>query len=161
MLTSGRTSFSLLWSGDFTGTEDPLGRGIQRLRSPGTIVLGALVGTAEFEGDILRARICKIENLLEKLLSLEDPQSEFCILRSCFSLPKLSFALRTVDTSSHTLLLHRFDDSIRRAFEGIIGAPLGDSQVLQASLPVSMGGYWFETGRTTWICSVFHKRKNG
>ena len=79
VLTSGRTSFSLLWSGDFTGTEDPLGRGIQRLRSPGTIVLGALVGTAEFEGDILRARICKIENLLEKLLSLEDPQSEFCI----------------------------------------------------------------------------------
>ena len=78
VLTSGRTSFSLLWSGDSTGTEDPLGRGIQRLRSPGTIVLGALVGTAEFEGDILRA-ICKIENLLEKLLSLEDPQSEFCI----------------------------------------------------------------------------------
>ena len=75
----------------------PSGQGVRRLESPVTVMLGAPIGTVEFEHEILQARIGKIEGVLVKLASLEDPHEEFALLRTYFSLPKLSYALRTVD----------------------------------------------------------------
>ena len=43
-----------------------------------------------FEEDVIVEKIDDTEMLMEKLSTLEDPHSEYTLLRSCFSLPKLS-----------------------------------------------------------------------
>ena len=108
---------SLVWSSQFkSGDLDPLGRGVRRHESPGTVMLGAPIGTVEFEREILQARIGKIEGVLAELASLEDPHDEFALLRTGFSLPKL-YALRKVNPARHSDILTRFDESIRASLE--------------------------------------------
>ena len=106
----------------------------------GIIVLGSPVGSIAFEENILAARIEKNNTILDKLHNIEDPQIEYGLLRSCFSMPKLSFALRATNFKHHPLLLEKFDDGIRRAMEEVVGAPLDDAAYIQASLPINMGG---------------------
>ena len=132
---------SLVWSEKFEANDvNPLQRGVKRLLSAGTVLLGAPIGSSQFEGEVLEARVTKVEGLLGKLPMLEDPHGEFTLLRSCFSLPKLSFALRTVDPTQHLLILERFDMGIRKSLEAILGTPLAYAQYQQSTLPVSMGG---------------------
>ena len=77
---------------------------------------------------------------MELLPLLKDPHSEFVLLRSCFSLPKIMFMLRAVNTTDHQEQLSKFDSIIRGALSRILGATLTDDQWAQASLPVAMGG---------------------
>ena len=94
--------------------------------------MGAPIGSPQFEAEVLQARVVKVEGLLgNKLSTLEDPHGEFTLLRACFSLPKLSFALRTVDPTQHLVLLERFDMGVRKSLEAILGAPLSDTQYQQ------------------------------
>ena len=81
-----------------------------------------------------------IQQLLENLHHLNDPHIEYSLLRSCFSLPKFGYSLRTVDTSQHQEVMQTFDTAVRSALEAILGAPLSPPQWDQASLPISMGG---------------------
>ena len=120
--------------------KDPISRGIKFFRSPGIIVLGAPVGTVTFEKEALEARILSVEKILDLLPNLEDPHGEYCLLRSCFSLPKITFSLRTIDPSNHMDILARFDYAIGKSIETTLGAPLPYPQQIQTSYPVSMGG---------------------
>jgi hypothetical protein len=87
---------------------DPLERGIPRFRKEGIKLLGAPVGSQDFMEEVLKDRIIKLEALMDKLHLLEDPNTEYGILRKCFSLPKLSYTMRTVDPRpSLTRLLGR------------------------------------------------------
>ena len=72
---------------------------------------------------------------------------EYTLLKSCFSFPKIAFALRTTDTSNHLLFLDRFDKAVRDALEGILGSPLTPSQWQQASLPSALGGLGLRSAR--------------
>ena len=74
------------------------------------------------------------------LHEIGDLHIEFTLLKSCFSFPKFSFALRTVDTTQHKDILGRFDASVKAALEAILGVPLPQLQWDQASLPVALGG---------------------
>ena len=51
-------------------------------------LLGAPVGSQLFEREVLVDRISKLEALLEKLPTLEDPHTEYVLLKNCFGLPK-------------------------------------------------------------------------
>ena len=82
----------------------------------------------------------KIRDITNLLPLLEDSHTEFVLLRSCLSLPKISFLLRAVDTCSHTALLQEFDQVTRKALIRILGAPVSDRVWQQSKLPVSMGG---------------------
>ena len=73
---------------------------------------------------------------------------EYTLLRDCFAFPNFAFALCTTDTSNHQDLLERFDRAVRAALEGILGSPLTDSQWLQASLPISKGGFGLRLARS-------------
>ena len=57
------------------------------------------------------------------LPDIADPHTEFVILRSCVSLPKVMHALRSCDTTDHTDILQRFDNIIRVAASRIMGPP--------------------------------------
>ena len=89
--------------------DDPLGKGVPRVREGGIILLGAPVGSDDFVAAALQEKVNKVQRITSLLPDLQDPHVEFCLLRSCLSLPKLMFTLRTVDTSVHQHLLTQFD----------------------------------------------------
>ena len=71
---------------------------------------------------------------VEELLPLlKGPHTEFVLLRSCLSLPKIMFMLRAEQ-------LAEFDSIMRGALSRIFGSPLADEQWAQAYLPAAMGG---------------------
>ena len=119
---------------------DPLGRGVTRGEDRGFKLLGAPVGSWEFEKEVLEGRLAGVQQLLDKLHTLQDPHMEYTLLRSCFSFSKMAYSMRTVDVSQHEEFLVRFDQAVRGALEGILGAPLTPAQWTQASLPLAMGG---------------------
>ena len=120
--------------------KDPLGRGVPRADLRGFKLLGAPLGTEEFEANILEERLVSIRHLLDSLHHLDDPHMEYQLLKSCFSFPKVAFSLRTVDTSHHQQFRQSFDWAVRQALEAILGTPLTSLQWTQASLPVAKGG---------------------
>ena len=80
--------------------DDPLGLGILPVREDGFVHLGAPVGSGNFTHAAVKQRVEKVGALLEKLPDLEDPYSEFVLLRSCFSLLTKRSRLFLSDTSS-------------------------------------------------------------
>ena len=73
-------------------SRDPLDPGA-RVKVPGegeggVKVLGAPVGSCQFEAEVLQARVDGVGVVLEALPSMDDPHCELYLLRSCFSFPK-------------------------------------------------------------------------
>merc|ERR1712215_337616 len=54
---------------------------------------------------------------------------------------KIVYLLRTVDCTQHPAILSDFDERILLSLEQTIGCPLNESSRIQASIPVSMGGF--------------------
>ena len=130
-----------VWSKlDVTGDDDPLGKGVPRVRGLGITLLGAPLGHHGYEEEVIQEKVNKVQEITSLLPDLKDPHAEFCLLRSCLSLPKLMFILRTVDTTAHRHLLAQFDLTTREALSRILGVPLNDLQWRQAKLPVHLGG---------------------
>jgi hypothetical protein len=65
---------------------------------------------------------------------------ETALLRSCLSLPKISFTLRTCAPNLIHPALAAFDNIMRDSLEDLCGGPISDWSWLKASLPVSLGG---------------------
>ena len=120
--------------------EDPLGKGLVLVKEKGVVLLGAPLCSATFEAEMIQRKVEKVRDITASLPLLEDPHTEFVLLRSCLSLPKISFLLRAVDASQHALLLQDFDRITREALIRILGAPVDDRTWQQGKLPVSMGG---------------------
>ena len=119
---------------------DPCQRGLIRITDEGVVLLGAPLGSAAFVEGEVKKKVSKVEEVTEMLPLIEDSHTEYALLRSCLSLPKLSFLLRAVDTSDYAQHLQTFDRITREALTRILGTPIGDRSWLQAKLPVSMGG---------------------
>ena len=103
-------------------------------------MLGTPVGSRGFVREKVKEKVEKIRHITGKLPLLRDPHSEFVLLRSCLSLPKVMFLLRTLDLSDSVDLMQSFDQITRGALVNILGHPVTDIQWCQAKLPVSMGG---------------------
>ena len=132
---------STVWSSmDLCGHPDPLGKGIPLVRGLGVTVLGSPLGYNAFVREALEAKVRKVSETVALLPNVEDPQIEYVLLRACLSLPKLSFLLRTVDTSQYLDVLESFDQVQRNALCRILGTALSDQQWQQARLPLSCGG---------------------
>ena len=138
------TPKSVVWSSmDGLGDvdQDPLQRGIPKVKAgEGIVVLGAPVGYNAFVKEKLESRVEKVREVVQLLPLLQDPHTEFVLLRSCLSLPKIMFMLRAVNTLDYQEPLIEFDSIIRGALSHLLGSPLTDIQWAQASLPVAMGG---------------------
>ena len=120
--------------------EDPIHRGIPPASSQGFELLGAPIGNDHFMETSLNKRVDRIAEITDKLHLVDDPQAEFCLLRSCLSLPKFDYAARTTHPDLHSAPMNRFDSLIRESLGSVVGHCLDDKQWEQASLPVSMGG---------------------
>ena len=62
------------------------------------------------------------------------------MLRSCLSLPKMVFLLRTCASIHILTALHQFDSILRKALDSLVGGPLSEWSWHKASLPSSLGG---------------------
>jgi hypothetical protein len=113
---------------------------VTKVNGPGTVLLGAPLGTEDFVRSYLEEMVEKVQRITSLLPLLQDPQTEYCLLRSCLSLPKVMFSLRTVDTTAHQDVLKSYDQVTREGLARILGVPPTDMQWLQARLPVTMGG---------------------
>ena len=131
---------STLWCPDHPSPElDPLSLGIPRIQGPGIILLGSPLGSHNFVQEKISEKIEKIHELTQMLPYIKDPHSEFVLLRSCFSLPKVVFLMRSTDPTQHQDLWATFDDLIRDTLNNILGSSINDQQWAQAQLPVAMG----------------------
>ena len=119
---------------------DPLDRGIPLVIEDGIVLLGSPIGSIEFEKQAINKRIDKVREISEMLPRMKDAQSEYVLLRSCLSIPKIMFTLRTTNPFHHQDLWQRFDNITRETISMILGVPVNDGQWLQAQLPVSKGG---------------------
>ena len=112
--------------------KDPLCRNIKQIEEEGIKLLGAPIGSADFITRFISKRVDKIKSITAELPSLHQPHLEFVLLRSCLALPKISYLLRTTDTSQDQLLLQQFDSTTREALSRILGGPASDESWEQA-----------------------------
>jgi hypothetical protein len=133
---------SLVWCGPNSPPHpDPLERGIPRSDNRGIQLLGVPVGEPSFMTSGVDIRINFIAALLKSTFpKLEDPQIQFCLLRSCLSLPKFMYVLRTYSPSIMSPNYERFDQIQKKAFENLLGAHLTPYTWKQTSLPILLGG---------------------
>jgi hypothetical protein len=75
-----------------------------------------------------------------QLLLLQDPQIEFCLLRSCLSLPEFTYTLRICKPRSLEVCYKHFDHIQQLSLENIVGCSMDETTWFQSTLPVSMGG---------------------
>ena len=136
------TSKCALWCGREGPKEtDPLGIGILPIEGPGFVHLGAPVGSIHCVQGKAKEQVQKVQDLLLALPTLENAHGEFALLRSCFSLPKVCYLLRTCPPTL-SCLMHwsRFDSLMRDSMNRILGASLSDTAWVQSQLPVADGG---------------------
>ena len=88
--------------------------------SEGFVLLGSPIGSPFSESVILR-RVRKVETTLSCLPDLLDSQMETTLLRSCLSLPKVAFALRTCPPEYIANASKVFDSAIRASLSDITG----------------------------------------
>ena len=67
----------------------------ERMQGGGLVVLGAPVGTKEFVQEFIDDKITKVEVLLEKIKTLENPQVIGALIKQCVQGPKLAHLMRT------------------------------------------------------------------
>ena len=103
-------------------------------------LLGSPVGPPSFCESSVYGRVSKIQDMLVSLRDLHDSQMETSLLRSCLSLPKIAFTLRTCAPDFIRPALAAFDNTMREALSDLAGGPLSDWSWLKASLPSSLGG---------------------
>ena len=105
-------------------------------------MLGAPVGNLSFSQSTVSLKVKEIDNLFSKLGSLEDPQVELALLRSCFGIAKFGFILRTCDPATNGDVFASFDNAQCRALSNLTGSSIStsDPRWILASLPVSLGG---------------------
>jgi hypothetical protein len=112
------------------------------LLKKGFVLFKAPVGSPTFCVQVVNNRVGKCALLMDKLHTLENPQIQFGLLRSCFGFPKFAYCLRSCDPNTMKNAYEAFNEAQCRAVSDCIGAQIcvDDDKWLQTSLKVSMGG---------------------
>lgn len=108
--------------------------------SGGFCLLGSPIGPPAFCEQVLQERVSKIRKSLEVLSDMGDSHMQTTLLRSCLSLPKFAYSLRTCAPSLTSAPAAAFDTAVRECLESIVGGPVSEWSWLKASLPSSRGG---------------------
>ena len=125
-----------LWSFESMTKIDSL---IKRNCVDGIEILGAAIGSDAFVSSCLLKRVKKLEELLDNLAYVDDPQCALGILRFCLGAPKM-VSLRCNSSDESNKILRKFDSVQRATFEGILGVLLSDTSWDQACLPINKTG---------------------
>ena len=127
-----------LWSFESMTKIDNL---IKRNCVDGIEILGAAIGSEAFVSSCLLKRVKKLEELLDNLEYVDDPQCDLRILRFCLGAPKMVYSLRCNSPSDESnTILPKFDSVQRATIESILGVLLSDTSWDQACLPINKTG---------------------
>ena len=77
--------------------------------------------------------------MTERLITIDAHEALF-LLRNCFSMPKLTYFLRTAPCFLKKNILLEYDNSIRNSFKKILNIKLEEQAWNQCTLPVNLGG---------------------
>ena len=114
--------------------------------TPGVKVLEkenmTLLGAPIFKEAINHVLEPKLEQLalMAKRLNLIDAHDALFLLRNCFSIPKLTYFLRTAPCFLKKDILKKYDSIIKEALENILNVKLDDRAWDQCTLPIKLGG---------------------
>ena len=131
---------STVWFPHQVVGDDPLDRGVPSIKESGVELLGTPVGDQAFTEETIMKRFQKIQTITDTLPMLQDAHTEFALLRSCLSMPKIMYSLRTTDPTPLQDLWQEYDCMTREALQRIMGIQLNSTQWSQAQLPVTLGG---------------------
>lgn len=86
------------------------------------------------------------ENIFNKLkimfgrLKQLNSHTSYCLLKTCFGIPKLTYLIRTTPAWKFKNFIATFDNEIKNTLESILNIHLTDQQWTQASLSIAFGG---------------------
>src|SRR6218665_2427761 len=109
-----------------------------RINTDFICLLGAPLSTGSALKITLDARVDELNRALNRL-SLISRQDVLLILRSSLRAPKLIYNLRSAPCANHPSLTE-YDQCLRKGLEVILNINLSESQWLQSTLPIGMGG---------------------
>ena len=112
--------------------------GIQTPPLENLTVLGAPIGASV----IISCRGDKITALriLASCLPILDSHHAFYLLKHSFTIPRLTYSLRTAPCFDHPKLLENYDSVLRSALKDVCNVHIDNSAWVQACLPVRVGG---------------------
>ena len=103
-------------------------------------LLGTPIGTDEYCQSLTHHRATKVQECLDAIGELPDPQVALALLRLCASFGKMVFAACTTPFDVHQEQLMAYDNAVRQCFEQFTGLHPDDTQWLQATLSTKVGG---------------------
>jgi hypothetical protein len=111
---------------------------IKHVSTASAMLLGAPIGGERSIDDILASKLLELQRLSNRMTLLE-PHDALFLLKNCFSIPKLTYTLRSAPCYSRPLLSD-YDALIRSTLQSILNVSLSDESWDQATLPVANGG---------------------
>ena len=108
------------------------------LKSSKAVLLGAPIGGEDSIDEVLTVKLSELRRLSERLKDLNAHDALF-LLRNCFSIPKLTYTLRSAPCYTRQILAE-YDDVMRSTLQAILNIQLTDDAWEQATLPVANGG---------------------
>lgn len=75
-----------------------------------------------------------------KRLNHLNYHTAYFLLKTCFTVPRLTYMLRTSPCFRHKNLLKLIDDDVKRTFESITNCHLNDEKWSKVSMPIRFGG---------------------
>lgn len=136
---------------DHAGNQSPLSQvtHIPWKNGSGVVLLGVPIhfpGDPTFTRNYFEGVLNKVKQSCSVLVAkLRDSQTQLALLRGCFAACKFTFLLRSTQIASVKDILQKADATLREAFEAILGAPVSDSQWIQATLSFAEGGLGIES----------------
>lgn len=101
-------------------------------------LLGSPISEGSEEKLILKKH-SELKVMFERL-NLLNCHTAYFLLKICFTVPKLTYMLRSSPCFRHGNLLKLIDDDIKRTFESIANCRLNDEQWSKVSMPIRFGG---------------------
>ena len=111
---------------------------IKHVKTSAAMLLGAPIGDEQIIDEVLIAKLHELQRLSQRLLHLNSQDALF-LLKNCFSIPKMTYTLRSAPCYTRQLL-QEYDIVMRNTLQSILNIQLTDEAWDQATLPVSKGG---------------------
>ena len=102
------------------------------------LLLGAPILDQSME-EVLMSKLEDLNRMAERLLTVDSHDALF-LLKSCFSIPKLTYFIRSAPTFKAMDVLKLYDEKIKQTLQSILNVELKENAWHQSSLPVKRGG---------------------
>ena len=114
---------------------------IGRNETLGAHILGSPIGDPIKSQQYVAKRVVKIVKAIENVKKLNDPQKMLLLLRSCLSLPKFMFVLRSSPPENLLPCVKELDEATGSFLNLIFGADLKEKHLTRIGLAIDNSGF--------------------